>query len=231
MSKLSIIIPALNEEENIAKLIKSIKKQDFSCEIVVADAGSKDKTVSVSKRLGANVVKGGLPAKGRNNGAKAAKSGLLLFLDADVLLKKGFLDFCYNEIKRKGLEAATCYALPLSRNIIDLLNYRLGNLWIFSFKKIKPYAHGFCIFASKKAHNKIRGFDESISFGEDSDYVNRISKIGKFDVLKRYIYVSVRRFVKEGRLKSMLNYFCLNFYRLFFGEIRKDISYKFGHYD
>jgi glycosyltransferase involved in cell wall biosynthesis len=228
--KLSIIIPCLNEEKNILRLLKSINAQKFKCEIIVADAGSSDKTKKIAKSFGAKVIKGGLPARGRNNGAKAAKSDLLLFLDADVLLKKGFLDYCYNEIQKRKLDAATCYAYPLSKNISDILSYRAANVWIFLFKKIKPYAHGFCIFARKKMHDRIKGFDESLKFGEDSDYVIKANRIGKFDVLKRYIYVSVRRFVKEGRLKSNLRYFYFNIYRLFIGEIRRDVGYKFGHY-
>jgi len=41
--ELSIIVPALNEEKNIGELLKSIKAQHLLCEIIVADAGSKDK--------------------------------------------------------------------------------------------------------------------------------------------------------------------------------------------
>jgi len=223
---LSIVIPALNEEENIPKLLSSIKNQKFPCEIIVADAGSKDKTIKIAKKFKARIINGGLPAKARNNGAKAASCELLLFLDADVKLPKGFLEFCYNEIKSKNLGTATCYAQAMGNNITDALNYDAANIWISTFKKIKPYAHGFCIFSTKKIHNKIRGFDESITFGEDSDYVNRASKVGNFEVIDKKIFASVRRFKKEGRLKLTLKCSYLNVYRLLVGEIRKDVSYN-----
>lgn len=88
---LSIIIPALNEEKFIPLLLESIKKQDFQdYEIIVADAGSKDKTVEISKNYNAAIVMGGLPAKGRNEGAKIARGDLFLFLDADVILPEYF---------------------------------------------------------------------------------------------------------------------------------------------
>ena len=228
--KLSIIIPCLNEEKHIEKLLKSVKKQKFPCEIIVADAGSSDKTIRVAKQFRVKVIKGGLPARGRNLGAKTAKSDMLLFLDADVLLPKDFLRSCYNEIKFDKIDAATCYALPISEKMADILNYEAANVWIEMFKKIKPYAHGFCIFATKKIHIRLKGFDESLRFGEDSNYVNRASKIGKFEVLKKYVYTSVRRFEKEGRIKSTLKYFYLNLHRLLIGEI-KDIEYEFGHYN
>jgi glycosyltransferase involved in cell wall biosynthesis len=226
--ELSIIIPALNEEKHISELLNSIKEQNFPCEIIVADAESRDKTKNIAREYGAKVVRGGIPATGRNNGAKHAKSNLLLFLDADVTLQKGFLDFCCEKIKENNLDAATCYALPSSKKLIDKLNYKTANAWMDFFKKIKPYAHGFCIFAKKRMHNKVSGFNESIKFGEDSDYVNRISKIGNFDIIEKYVYASVRRFEKEGRTKSMFKYTYLNFRRLF-GEI-KDVKYDFGHY-
>ena len=228
--KISIIIPCLNEQKHISILLKSIKAQNFPCEIIVADAGSKDKTREIARKFNARIVRGGLPAEGRNIGAKAARADLFLFLDADVILPKDFLKFCYNEIKINNLDAATCYALPISDNLVDMLNYQTANLWMDIFKKIKPYAHGFCIFATKKIHRKIRGFDESLKFGEDSEYIIRANKIGNFDIIKKYINASVRRFEKEGRLYSALKYSYLNLYRLIIGEIKKDVGYNFGHY-
>ena len=63
MVKLSIIIPTYNEEWYLPKLLDSLDNQTFSdFEIIVADNHSKDCTVSVAKKHGCRVVKGGLPA-------------------------------------------------------------------------------------------------------------------------------------------------------------------------
>ena len=73
--KLSIITPTLNEEKFLLVLLESIKNQSFNdLEIIVADAGSRDKTMEMAKSFGCQIVKGGLPAKGRNEGAKIAKA-------------------------------------------------------------------------------------------------------------------------------------------------------------
>ena len=229
--ELSIVIPALNEEKNIGKLLESVKAQRFPCEIIVADAGSKDKTVEIAKSYGARIVKGGLPAVGRNNGARVAKSDPLLFLDADVLLQESFLKFCFDEIKKKKLGVATCYGLPLSKNILDIIAFEITNLWMEMFKRLKPYARGFCIFASRKVHNRIEGFDESLRYGEDFDYIKRATKIAKFDVLDRVVFTSVRRFEKEGRIKCFARFIYLAIYRLFMGEMKKDANYQYNHYD
>lgn len=69
---LSIIVPALNEEKYLPILLSQIKKQNFNSdsEIIVADAGSKDKTVEIARNYGCKIIPGGLPARGRNEGAK-----------------------------------------------------------------------------------------------------------------------------------------------------------------
>jgi len=226
--ELSVIIPALNEEKCLQRLLKAIKNQKFNCEVIVADAGSKDKTKEIAKKFRARVVRGGKPAEGRNNGAKDAKAEWLLFLDADVVIRRNFLKNCMDDIKNKNLDVATCFASPLSKKKSDIFAYKTGNAWMTFFKKLKPYAHGFCIFARKDLHEKINGFNEKLKFGEDSEYVVRAAKIGCFDILDRYIFASVRRFEKEGRTKSMFKYSYLNFKRLF-GEI-KNVNYEFGHY-
>jgi len=93
---LSIIIPTLNEEKFLPHLLISLKEQTFKdFEIIVADNNSTDATRSIALKSGAKMVEGGLPARGRNNGAKVARGEWLLFLDADVILPPGFFRKSY----------------------------------------------------------------------------------------------------------------------------------------
>ena len=88
--KLSIIIPCKNEERYLGKLFTSLQKQRLprNVEIIVADAGSTDKTLLIinaySHVLPIRTVAGGLPSVGRNKGAEAATGDVFLFLDADA---------------------------------------------------------------------------------------------------------------------------------------------------
>ena len=118
---ISIIIPTLNEEKCLPKLLKCIKEQTYKYyEIIVADADSKDKTKQIARKFGCKVVKsGGLPAVGRNNGAKAAKGGILLFLDADSLIENNFLENAVNDMERRKLDAAGSYLYPLGNRLLD----------------------------------------------------------------------------------------------------------------
>lgn len=96
---LSIIIPARDEEENIAALLQSLRAQDTRPhEIIVIDDQSSDDTARVARSLGATVIAGSeMPSgwKGKTwacqQGAEAATGDWLLFLDADTTLLPGAL--------------------------------------------------------------------------------------------------------------------------------------------
>ena len=79
---LSIIIPTLNEEKHLPRLLKNIKDNNLeNYEIIVADNNSKDKTRQIAKKYRCKIVQGGLPSKAKNNGAKAARGSLLFFIE------------------------------------------------------------------------------------------------------------------------------------------------------
>ena len=144
---LSIIIPTLNEERYLPLLLESIKKQDFKdYEIVVADAGSKDKTVEIAKKYGCKVVSGGLPAKGRNQGAKVAKGDLFLFLDAEAVLPEHFLKEVLSEFKKRKLGIASCGLEPITKNkAYKILNDILYNWPVRLLENVFAYTYNFIL--------------------------------------------------------------------------------------
>lgn len=228
---LSIIIPTLNEERHLPKLLDSLKKQDFKgYEIIVADFNSKDKTRQIAKKYRCKIAKGGLPAAARNNGTKIAKGDMLFFIDADCIIQKPFLRKSMNEIKSKNLDAAGCYARPIISKFSDEAIFSLFNLWICITQFFYPNA-AYGIFCKKELHKKIGGFNESIKLSEDMDYAKRAGRHGKFRILTNAkIYASVRRFDEEGRIRLIAKLLLSGIYRALFGEIRKDIfKYRFGH--
>ena len=141
--KLSIIIPSYNEEENLPGLLESIHSQDFKdYEVIVADANSTDKTYQVAKYYGCIVVEGGLPAVGRNNGAKVAKGDLLLFLDADLKLSKDYLKDAVEEFNREGLGIAISQMIPDSDKFSYKALHDFANTFMKSVENIKPHGAG-----------------------------------------------------------------------------------------
>ena len=220
----SIIIPTLNEEKHLPILLKEIKKQNFkNFEIIVADGGSKDKTIEIAKSFGCKITKGGNPAKGRNEGAKIAKGEIFLFLDADnIFLPKNFLEVAIEELKKRKLGIATFPIYPAG-NFLDKFIYSFYNWWVKTSQSFSAFATN-ALLVKKEVFEKIGGFDEEIKIGEDHDFAKRASKISKFGFIKtKPILTSARRFKKEGRFKIYLKYFLALLHMIFIGPVKSDI--------
>ncbi len=222
---LSIIIPTWNEEKYLPKLLECIKKQTYKdYEIIVADGGSEDRTRHIAERYGCRIVTGGVPAVGRNNGAKAAKGEIFVFFDADVLFGPNFLKNVLNEFKERNLDVAGCLINPITNIPVDRFFFKIYNILIFSIQLFYPNAAGCSIFCKRPLYKKMKGFDETIKLGEDLDYVNRCAKHGKFRIIKsEKVRLSMRRFDNEGRLKVAFRHLLSALYRIVFGQIREDI--------
>jgi len=231
--EISIVIPTFNEEKLLPFLLESIKKQKgIETEIIVADNNSTDNTRNIAIAFGAKVVDGGLPAKARNNGAKAVSTEVILFLDADVILPApDFLKKTLYEFNKNDLGIATCEFYPMSEKTIDRLFHKAANFYLKKTHTLMPHIPGFCIFVRKNIHEEINGFDESLKLAEDHDYAQRASKISKFGFLKSYpIIVSVRRFERDGHFNVIAKYALCEAHIFFLGHIKSNIfKYTFGY--
>lgn len=233
MTKISIIIPTFNEEEYLPALLDSIKEQEFKdYEIIIADAQSKDKTREISRSYGCVVVEGGLPAYGRNNGAKIAQGELLLFLDSDLILTEGYLKDAVEEFENKSLGIAITQMIPLSDKKRDKILHEFANRFMIMVESIKPHGAGcYGIISRRELHQEVNGFDESLDFGEDSDYIERIGKISPFKVLRKpHVLVSIRRLEKEGLKSLVFKYSKSTIYDFMGKKISADeLNYTFGY--
>lgn len=228
--KVAIIIPTKNEEKFLPHLLKSLKEQTFKTfTLYVADANSNDKTVKIAKRFGANIVKGGIPAVARDNGAREAiKEGhsLLIFIDADVILpNKKFLEASIKEFENRGLDVATALHISYdskskrkpARDIrAKFVSGGLNTLIKIAEKSKSPLMLAFMISKSE-VHQKIGGFGNA-EYKEDSDYAKKaVSQGYKFGVLKDVgkFFFSMRRFEKKGYLRELLLILSLNIRKTF----------------
>lgn len=243
---LSIIIPALNEEGYLPLLLGAIKNQSFKdLEIIVADGGSEDRTTEIAKNYGCKVVRGGSPAKGRNEGAKVAQGEIFLFMDADnIYLPENFLKNLLEEFKKRRLGIASFPIYPVSvsdlplllkngiikndmeleaGNRFDKLAYTIYNFWVLFSQKFLAHATN-SVLVKREIHQKIGGFDEEIKIGEDHDFARRASKIAKFGFIKtERVLTSARRLKRDGRFKTYLKYLLAGAYMLFLGPVKSDI--------
>ena len=229
---LSIVIPTLNEENYLPRLLNCLKKQNFKdYEIIVADANSKDRTREIAKDFGCKIVMGGLPAKGRNKGAKIIKGNLILFLDADALLPEDFLEKTLKEFKQRNLDIASFILTPISKRKYPKILFNIFYNYPLRFFE-KRWAHAMiAVLVKNDLHESLKGFDEGIKIGEDHYYVQQGSKLGKFGVIKTTeIFTSLRRFQREGWIRVGLKYGLGEVYMKLFGPIKREIfKYEFNY--
>lgn len=231
MPTLSIVIPTKNEETHLPRLLDGIRGQTFSdYEVIVADAGSDDRTVAIAEEFGARVVPGGLPGVGRNAGAKHATGKWIIFFDADVLLpSERYLEDCLDEAEAQQFDIATCKVKPQTTSHVDRALHEAYNAFAAATERIRPHAGGFCIFVRREIHERAGGFDEGVVFAEDHEYVQRIAKQGdRFGILQSHpIVVSVRRLEKDGRLAIAVKYIYSELRTMAIGSFRGKMPFEY----
>jgi glycosyltransferase involved in cell wall biosynthesis len=236
---LSIIIPTLNEQRYLSPLLEAISAQrlDEEHQIVITDAGSQDKTVRIAREHGCAVASGGLPAKGRNQGARAALGDLLLFLDPEALLPKNFIANALSEFRRRRLDVASCRIEPIVESWMPRFTflrflYDLGYNWPARLLEgVYPYASSL-ILVKSEVHERLGGFDEQVKIGDDHDYARRAARFGNVGMLRfGKLPLFMRRCQNEGIIKTHLKYQVCNLFNLVLGELRTDLlRYNFGQY-
>lgn len=227
---ISIIIPTLNEEKYLPKLLDCIKKQSYKdYEIIVVDGNSKDKTREIAKNYGCRVYNepediDGHPGIARNLGAYKSKGDILLFLEADIQIEINFLEKALKEFSERKLDIAGFYFISQNPKLIYKIILCVYNFLIFVTQSFYANANGGALMCKKWLFKKVKGFDETIKFAEDFDFVNRCGKYGRFRLIKSmWVKFSVRRFESEGVFKLAFKYMLSGAYRTFFGPDRQNI--------
>lgn len=198
---ISIIIPTLNEEENIRKLLDNLKNLKGDFEVIFSDGGSFDKTLDIIKDFGnykiINSDRG--RAKQLNNGAKESNNDILFFLHADSVIEENALikieDFIKNGNK------VGCLKIKFdSKKILMNIFAVLSNLRV-KYRNIAFGDQG--IFIEKKFFEDI-GMFEDIPLMEDYKLSIKLKSICRIKYIDSYIISSSRRFEKNGIIKTAL---------------------------
>lgn len=240
--KISVIVPCLNEERFLPNLIIDLRNQTLlPDEILVVDAGSKDKTLELIKEDSLVKVIHTKPNIGmqRKTGGQNANGDLLFFFDSDVRVNKDFIKNAIFEIQNKNLDLATYRYIPYnlgennqiqnSSKSIKFL-YQFFNTLFYIFKKVSPSGAGSGIFTTKETFLKLNGFSENLKF-DDIDFIRRGAKVSKFDILDMDLLVSDRRFVRYGVFQTFFSYLVLSVF-FFFNAFKtaEIVEYKFSDY-
>lgn len=182
ITKITVVLPTINEEKGIGKTIDSInhsyfKKKKWDLEIIVVDSNSKDKTQKIAKKKGAMVINEKRRGYGRayKTGISKAKGDIIVTGDADAtypfdrihdyinLLIKEDLDFIttdrFYELKHGSMSVKHYFGnliLALVLKFLFIINIRdsQSGMWIFKKDVLKNI-------------QSLEDFDDGMPFSEE----------------------------------------------------------------
>lgn len=210
----SIIIPSLNEETALPRLLEDLTQQtNQKFEVIHVDGQSEDNTCKLAQKFASK-----LPSfkqiispirhvsHQRNLGAKVATGTYLLFLDADSQIPPYFLEGISYQIHRQPVDLFTTWLKADSDRTADKAIVTSINLSLdISNSLDAPFALGTIIGASPKAFKKIGGFREDVKFAEDEDFIRTGHKLNLSFAIYRHprLIMDLRRFRHEGSLTTL----------------------------
>jgi glycosyltransferase involved in cell wall biosynthesis len=222
----TVVIPTLDEERYLPLLLTDLARQRVRArEVIVVDAGSRDRTSFAARSAGAFFLTGGgLPGLSRNHGASWAECEWLLFLDADVRMAPDAIAVALAAMERRRLDAASCGFVPDRGGFLMRVQHRFSFEYFWLTSKLGwPHSIGAFLLVRRSLHEAIGGFDLSVRVAEDQDYVRRLARAGRYGFLRRpVVEIAVRRFDAEGFWKQSLKWLGIELHRMVLGEIRGD---------
>lgn len=211
-SRLSVIIPTLNEAKNLLRTLSSVGRPEERLEIVVADGGSNDETCQIARDWGCRIIE--VKKRGRaaqQNAAAAIATGeYLLFLHADTRLPADYFEACM-AIRSQGAVAGA-FRLQIDD---PARKYRwLERLveWRSRWLKL-PYGDQALLVESALFY-RLRGF-QKLDIMEDYEFVRRVQRHGPLKLMSSSVVTSARRWQKKGVLRTTcINQLCVLAYHL-----------------
>lgn len=190
---LSIIIPTLNEAENMAELLPHLRAKvpAGEGEIIVCDGGSADGTLSVAQQQGADQALR-CPRRGRaaqmNHAAQQARGEVLYFVHADTRPPATFWADIQASLAQ-GYEAGTY------RSSFDCNHLLLRvNAFFTRFDRLFCRGGDQSIYLRRDTFEALGGYREDFRIMEDFDLIRKLRKRGRFHIQPKSILISARKY-------------------------------------
>jgi glycosyltransferase involved in cell wall biosynthesis len=204
---LSAVVPALDEEAAIADSLRSLREGGAD-EVIAVDGGSRDGTVEAARPLADRVLaaEGGIFAQ-LNAGALEARGDVLLFHYADVIFPRGGRGAILHALEDPGV-AGGSFTLALRS---ERARYRLvaALAGVRNRLRIGPFGDQ-SIFTRAETFRRLGGF-RAEAFLADLDLVRRLRREGRFRILEGRVLASVRRWERNGFVRTALTHGWLTF--------------------
>ena len=207
--KISIIIPVLNEEEYIGKLLRHISakstKENIE-EIIIVDGGSTDNSVKIISKFKNAILLSAPKGRARqlNYGARAAKGNILYFLHADSFPPINFDKKVIHEIHNNNTGSFKLKFEHPNHFLLKIASW----LTQFNFKLFRGGDQS--LFITKENFRLLNGFKEQYIVYEDIEFIERIYNKFNFTIIDDYVTTSERKFNKNGIWKLYYHFLIIH---------------------
>ncbi len=192
---ISIIIPTFNEAGQLPATLGKIRANASPHQIIIADGNSRDATLEVARKHGAEIIRAEKRRSSQMNaGVKAARGEIFLFLHADTHLPPSSLSQIESALKDDGVVGGG-FARRFDSNSIFLRGTCAMAGW--RCRQFGLFLGDQGIFVRREIFNRLGGFKEMRAF-EDVDFSRRLAGCGKTVTLEPAVISSARRFEKCG---------------------------------
>ena len=226
MSKLSIIVPVLNEGERIAAALDALSDlRSLGSEVIVVDGGSRDATIQRARLRADRVI---AAPRGRasqmNAGAARASGDVLLFLHADTRLPKAAEHVILYGLERSGRVWGRFDVKIEGRSPLLLIVGRLMDVR----SRLTGIATGDqAIFVRRDAFESVGGFAE-IPLMEDIALSKRLKRVSRPLCVRERVVSSGRRWEQNGVFATILLMWRLRL-AFFFGADPTELARRYGY--
>jgi glycosyltransferase involved in cell wall biosynthesis len=223
--KITVIIPCLNEEQGIGKILRAMP--EFVDEVIVVDNNSTDRTAQVAQDLGAKVIREEVRGYGRSykRGFAAATGDLMVTLDGDHSYPVDALSYLIEAFLHLDVDFLNASRFPVRDRRAMSFKHKLGNLVLslamsmLYLRWVRDSQSGMWVLR-RSIINKMQLESDGMAFSEEI----------KIEALKssriRFGEISIQYSSRLGEIK--LNPWRDGFYNLFF-LVKKRFSRRRVH--
>lgn len=219
--QISIIIPVLNEEKSLPKLLDyllEIKNPKIIKELIIVDGGSSDSTLDILKSYPSIIVLQSEKrrAKQMNFGAKTATAEVLYFLHCDTFPPKNFDAAIVEQVQNGNLSG--CFKMKFDNNHIVLK----VSEWFTQFNYQSCRGGDQSLFVERTLFEQLGGYDENLIIYEDNEFIARLYKNSKFKVIKKAVITSARKYLQNGVYKLQFHFIVIHI-KKYFGATQNEL--------
>jgi len=203
---ISFIVPAHNEEallgRTLSALHQSVRALGESYEIVVVDDASMDRTSEIATQHDARVISVSHRqiAATRNAGAAVAKGEIFIFVDADTMITEQALRAAIDALRQGAVGGGASVhfdegRLPFYARVLEIL--------LPPALRMLRLAPGCFVFCTRQAYLAAGGFDEALYVTEEVGFAQRLTRQGRFVILREFVITSARKLRTRSALQLL----------------------------